>query len=159
MSNAVIRTIKRTIGKCSKNYLEGKITWASAKPHLEERGGVYGIAIKLDKSEVESFFGDYCDDRKKDLKFKDWKTIGNNYYPLYWGKDINLGFRLFEHMKSSKSTWTIQLDKKTYLIGKDLIYGAVLCSKPKENEKLLREKYPDIYKTKILSFPKAVNLT
>ena len=88
MSNAVIRTIKRTIGKCSKNYLEGKITWASAKPYLEERGGVYGIAIKLDKSEVESFFGDYCDDRKKDLKFKDWKTIGNNYYPLYWGKDI-----------------------------------------------------------------------
>lgn len=38
-------------------------------------------------------------------------------------------------MKSSKYSWTIQLNKKTYLIGKDLIYGAVICSNPKENEK------------------------
>ena len=150
MPNAVVLAIKRTIGKCNKNYLEGKIDWENGIPQLEERGGVYDIAIKLDKSEVESFFGAYCDDRKKDLKFKDWKTIGNNYYPLYWGKDINLGFRLFEHMKSSKYTWTIQLNKKPYLIGKDLIYGAVLCSNLKDNEKLLREKYPDIYKTRKL---------
>ncbi len=50
-------------------------------------------------------------------------------------------------MKSSKSTWTIQLDQKIYLKGKDLIYGAVLCSNPKKNEKLLRKTYPDIFKT------------
>ena len=150
MPNAVVLAIKRTIGKCNKNYLEGKIDWKKGIPQLEERGGVYGIAIKLTRKEAKNFFTDFCDKRKKILQFSDGRTIGNNYYALYWGKDINLGFRLFEHMKSSKSTWTIQLDKKTYLIGKDLIYGAVLCSNPKDNEKLLREKYPDIYKTERL---------
>ena len=93
-------------------------------------------------------------DEKKDLKFKEWKPLDDKgsekYYPLYWGKDINLGFRLFEHMKSSKSTESVQLDQRTDLIGRDIIYGAVFCSKNAENEKLLRQRYPDIFKTKKL---------
>ena len=151
MTNEVVKIIKKVITSSIKEYLEGSIKWSEDDlPNMEERGGVYGIAIKLTSEEAKVFFGDFCDKRKKNLKFKDWKSIGNNYYPLYWGKDSNLGFRLFEHMKSSKSSWTIQLDKKVYLKGKDLIYGAVLCSNPKENEKLLRQKFPDIYKTDIL---------
>lgn len=156
MANIVVDTIKKIVGADTKQYIEGTVQWENGnKPRLQERGGVYGIAIKLKKSEVKDFF-DKAVDAKKKMDFNDWKPLGDNkkanerYYPLYWGKDINLGFRLFEHMKSSKYSWTIQLDKKTYLIGKDLIYGAVLCSNPKENEKKLRDKYPDIFKTKKL---------
>ena len=150
MANEVVKIIKRLITSSVKEYLEGSIKWEDDLPKMEERGGVYGIAIKLSKDEVVDFFNNFRDERKKKMQVKDWKSIGNNYYPLYWGKDINLGFRLFEHMKSSKSSWTIQLDKKVYLKGKDLIYGAVLCSNSKENEKLLRQKFPDVYKTDIL---------
>ena len=154
MANIVVETIFKVVGSDNRSYIEGKVQWQeNGKPKLQERGGVYGIAIKLEDSEVKDFFSKHKDE-KKDLRVEEWKPLDDEgvekYYPLYWGKDINLGFRLFEHMKSSKSTWTIQLDKKTYLIGKDLIYGAVLCSNPKDNEKLLREKYPDIYKTEKL---------
>lgn len=151
MANVIVKTILQTIGSDKKYFLEGKIFYDNeGNCKMQERGGVYGIAVKLEEDEVESFFNEHRDERKKDLKYSDWKSIGNEYYPLYWGKDINLGFRLFEHMKSSKSTWTIQLNKKPYLIGKDLIYGVVLCSNTKDNEKLIRKKYPDIFKTRKL---------
>ncbi|MBE5745533.1 MAG: hypothetical protein E7355_05330 [Clostridiales bacterium] len=154
MANIVVDTIIKVVGADIRNYIEGKVQWQEGnKPKLQERGGVYGIAIKLATSEAEEFFLQHKDE-KKDLNFYDWIPLGEkgleNYYPLYWGKDINLGFRLFEHMKSSKSTASVQLDQRTDLIGRDIIYGAVFCSKNAENEKLLRQKYPDIFKTKKL---------
>lgn len=160
MANAVVNAIIKVIGADSRTYIEGKVDWQGNVPKLQERGGVYGIAIKLATTEAEAFFNKEKDERKKDLSFTNWKPIDDNdganerYYPLYWGKDINLGFRLFEHMKSSKTSASIQLDKRTNLFGKDIIYGAVLCANNLKNENKLREEYPDIYKTKPISTAK-----
>lgn len=152
MANAVVNTIVKVVGADIKYYIDGNVVWLENKPKLQERGGVYGIAIKLKVADAEDFFNQEKDKRKK-ISFSDWKPIDENdnaderYYPLYWGKDINLGFRLFEHMKSSKTSASIQLDKRTNLYGKDIIYGAVFCSNNEQNEKKLRAKYPDIFKT------------
>ena len=151
MANVIVKTILKTIGSDKKYFLEGKIFYDDeGNCKMQERGGVYGIAVKLEEDEVESFFNKHKDERKKDLKYSDWKNIGNGYYPLYWGKDINLGFRLFEHLKASKTLGTVQLNLKQFLKGKDVIYGAVFCSNNTKNEKKLRENYPDIFKTKKL---------
>ena len=154
MANIVVETIFKVVGSNNRNYIEGKVQWQeNGKPKLQERGGVYGIAIKLKDSEIKDFFSQHKDG-KKDLRVEEWKPLDDKtvekYYPLYWGRDINLGFRLFEHMKSSKSTASIQLDQKTDLLGRDIIYGAVFCYKNAENERLLHQNYPDILKTKKL---------
>ena len=154
MANIVVDTIIKVVGSDIKHYIEGKVLWQkNGKPKLQERGGVYGIAIKLKDDEAAKFFAKHKD-IKKNFEFEKWIPLsqdnGEKYYPLYWGKDINLGFRLFEHMKSSKSTASIQLDQKVDLFEKDIIYGAVFCSNNKENENLLHNQYPDIFKTKKL---------
>lgn len=151
MSNAVVNTIIKVVDADIKRYMEGKVQWGDdKKPKLQERGGVYGIAVKLDDNEVKGFFYEQKD-KKKNLELEDWKPLewkgSEKYYPLYWGKDINLGFRLFEHMKSSKTIASIQLDSKIDLCGRDVIYGAVFCNNNAKNERRLHEEYPDIYKT------------
>lgn len=141
--NQVVKALIRVAGDKYKNYLSGSLIFDNEKCQLEERGGVYGFAIKLTRDQVKDFLNSH-----KENKVTTWKTIGNGFYPLYWGKDINLGFRLYSHTKSRKTTWTLQLNERNYLICQDIIYGAILCSKPEEVEKQLRETYPDILKTK-----------
>ena len=47
-----------------------------------------------------------------------------------------------------KSTGTIQLNKIGCLIDKELIYGVYPCSGYEEKEELLRERFPDLLKTR-----------
>jgi hypothetical protein len=78
----------------------------------EPRGGVYGVAICLKtQEEKEDFFNKLKTSERKctDVSLDEWKSIGENYYPLYWGKDSNLGFRLFEHTKGKSSSVSIRL--------------------------------------------------
>jgi hypothetical protein len=145
MSNPVVEFIKETLKDSIVDCLSGTFTFKDNKCTLEERGGVYGIAIKLSTEKAKDFFDEH--NEKKSLKFKDWKSIGNNYYPLYWGKDSNLGFRLFDHTKSRDSTATAQLDSRHYLKSYTVIYGAMFCKDPKTSEKRLRTSKQDIFKT------------
>lgn len=147
--NIVVKTIIDTIGSAKRDYLEGEVKYDKGSCRLEDRGGVYGIAVKLDESEVETFFNNN-NKKGEEVKVNEWRTIGEGYYPLYWGKDINLGSRLFEHMKASNTVASIQLDKKwSLLCDKSVIYGAVMCVDRHNWERELRKKYPDIYKTEM----------
>ena len=57
MANIVVNTIIKVVGADTRSYIEGKVQWNEGdKPKLQERGGVYGIAIRLEDSEVEEFF-------------------------------------------------------------------------------------------------------
>lgn len=111
----------------------------------KDRGGVYGFAIRLENEEKKiEFFNQIINSRKHNVfEVGEWKSIGNNYYPLYWGKDSNLGFRLFEHMKKSKSSASIDLSDKIFL-GQDIIYGAILCKDNKIVEKNLHKDFKDL---------------
>lgn len=112
----------------------------------DKRGGVYGFAIKLEDNEVDNFFENRDN---TNIKRVDWKTIGNRYYPLYWGKDINLGSRLHAHTKSQKDTYSIQLNNREFLKGKEIIFGAILCANKGEIEKRLKRRFPDVLMTKV----------
>ena len=148
MANVVVEVIKEVVGVDVKNHLEGKIEWKDGCPKLQERGGVYGFAIELTSEEKEKFFN-IIDNKNKKPSLRQWKSLKDtDFYPLYWGKDENLGHRLFEHTKSSKTVGTIQLDSMIDLFkNKTIIYGAVFCSNKEENEKKLIKNYPCILKT------------
>lgn len=150
MENKIVETIKSIAGKRVKANIQGTLKFNNdGKCELEERGGVYGFAVKLEQNEIKDFFEKHCDPRRLRNNSKtwvDWCCLGDGFYPLYWGCDINLGSRLREHTKASRTVGSIQLDRKEYLHGREVIYGAVFCSDRKGVEKELREKYLDIYK-------------
>ena len=106
---------------------------------------------KFHKYYFKYFFQKY--NEKDIITFEEWKSIGDYYYPLYWGKDSNLGFRLFSHIHTRDSLGTLQLDSRQYLNqyfdkGK-IIYGAVLCNKISCCETELRNTFPDIFITHV----------
>ena len=148
MANIVVKTIKKVVKEDVRDYLEGEVSKCGTQGCVlsNERGGVYGFAIKLTEEEKKDVFNEF-NGKKYAKTVEEWKTIGDDFYPLYWGKDINLGFRLREHTISNKSVRSIQLNEKVFLRGKEVLYGAVICAKREDNEKKMREQYPDILKT------------
>lgn len=134
-------------------FMEGEVNNPGTKnASLSIRvGSVYGIFIQLKNDEYETFTNQIKD---KDYINKDnlphWKPIKDDYYPLYWGASQELGYRLFEHTKSRKSTYTLQMDAREELRGRKLIYGTILCDKYVHAENELHKKYPDIYNNKKL---------
>ena len=120
MDNAITLLMKRLIKDDYLDCLAGTITFSDDGCKLEERGGVYGIAVELADDEKKDFFEKH--NRNSSLSFNEWKPIDGNIYPLYWGKDSNLGFRLYDHMKSRKSTATLQLNSRKYLNSRKVIY-------------------------------------
>lgn len=147
--NAVVSLIEKVVGTDKIEYISGEIINCGTKDCLLAgiRGAVYGIAIKLKRDEVEIFFNKV--NEKNDLTCDNWKSIGDDFYPLYWGKDINMGIRLYSHTKTMKSTGTLQLNvvNKSFQ-GREIIYGAMPCINYEENEDKLHKRYPDILKTK-----------
>ena len=150
MENIIVETIKRIAAQRVKIIIQGTVKFnQDGKCELEDRGGVYGFAVKLEQNEIKDFFEKHCDPRRlrnNSKTWADWCCLGDGFYPLYWGCDINLGSRLREHTKASRTVGSIQLDRKEYLHGREVIYGAVFCSDRNGVEKELREIYFDIYK-------------
>lgn len=145
--NKVVEVLEKYIGTENRNFLNGKITKVGTNDcKLSEDGGsVYGIAVRLENNEIEEFFKKH---NEKKIRYENWKSIGDNFYPLYWGKDKNIGSRLVAHTKSYDGTGSLQLNKAVDFKDRECIYGAVLCLKSAEIEKKLHSDYPDILKTK-----------
>lgn len=144
--NKVVEILLKEVGTDHLQFISGEISNPGEKGCglTDERGSVYGIAVELLPKDKEDFLKNNND---KNVSKEKWISIGDNYYPLYWGKDINMGARLHSHTKTSESTGTIYLNQRSGLIKKNVIYGAVPCSNYADVEKRLHEKYPDIYKT------------
>ncbi len=151
--NEVVKAIRSVIKEDKRDCMFGEYKFANGEVEIEpkDRGGVYGIAIKREEGESQEELYKFV--HKSNGKFtktkaKDWKALDaeQKYYPLYWGKDINLGYRLFAHTKSSESTGTVQLATRG-LDEHTVIFGAVFCANKEDNEKNLKDKYPVILKT------------
>lgn len=114
------------------------------------RGGIYGIAILLENDDRKRDFFDRISSERKNCRIKkveEWKPIGQNYYPLYWGSDCNLGFRLFEHTKNNKTSSSIDLSDLIFRNEK-IIYGAILCKERQRVENLLHKNFTDLLRNK-----------
>lgn len=153
MSNKVVETMRVILSGQVFDCLAGTINYNQESLSLGSRGGVYGIAIKLKENEKVIFFNNYNEKKigRNKVILDEWVSIGDDYYPLYWGKDSNLGFRLFSHIHTRESTGTLQLDSREflqrYIKENKIIYGAVLCNNISGCEEILRNEYPDIFRT------------
>ncbi len=153
--NQVIKVLSDIAKDNKVTYISGTIEDCGTNncKLSSERGGVYGIAVKLntDEEKKELYNALNNDATHKTKKFPksidDWKTIGDDCYPLYWGKDQKLGSRLYDHTKKHSGKYTLQLDSLGILKGKTVIYGAILCLNKKTVERKLHVEYPDVLKT------------
>ena len=59
MSNKVVETMRAILSSQIVNCLAGTINSNQENLSLGSRGGVYGIAIKLEEDEKEKFFNNY----------------------------------------------------------------------------------------------------
>ena len=150
--NVVIETLETMAGTDKVEFISGEILNVSTKKcRLSHgRGSLYGIAIKLTDEEDKQLIFNSVDEKSRRIKnIDDWKTIGNGFYPLYWGKDINMGMRLHSHTKTMPSTGTLQLDAVSPAFkGHEIIYGALPCVNYEAQEKKLHSEYIDLMKTK-----------
>ena len=146
--NKVVEILLKEVGTDHLQFISGEILSPGKKECCltKGRGSVYGVAMKLSLEEKDEFFNKHNENLTGSSC--NWISIGDDYYPLYWGKDINMGARLHSHTKASKSTGTIRLNKRKELRGKTVIFGAVPCSNYTEIEKRLHQNYPCIYKTR-----------
>lgn len=149
--NVVVDILEKIIGTDRVEFISGEILDVSTKDCKlsEYRGSVYGIAIEI-KSDKDrkKIFNSIEQSQRRLTKENDWKEIANGYYPLYWGKDINMGIRLHSHTKSMNSTGTLQLNNAPKAL-KDhqIIYGAITCINYEKHEKELHDRYKDLMKT------------
>ncbi len=111
----------------------------------EDIGTIYGFAVRLDKSEVEDFFNKY-NQQNYITEYTEWKSIGNNFYPLYWGEAKEGVARVDSHLKAHTGKGSIQLNIRTELKNKEVIYGLIQVKNRLVNEDNIRKEYPDIYK-------------
>lgn len=151
--NKVIEKLEEIIGSDATTFVCGSIIDSGTErcSLTEHCGSVYGIAIKLDnESEKKLLFDAVKDnkDAKENFEINNWKTIGDNFYPLYWGKDEYMGSRLTAHTKKRDTTGVIQLPNKKYLQNKTIIYGVVECTNYDKHEKTIIEEFPCIFKVK-----------
>lgn len=149
--NCVVKILESCMAAEKTDFLSGRIiNVGTDECKLSgERGSVYGIAVKINSKKDKKMIWDTYNGKNERLQ--EWKSIEDNFYPLYWGKDTNMGSRLHAHTKKYSSTGSLQLcDKKYEVLSKfEIIYGAILCSQSNEIEKQLHKKYPDMLAEKM----------
>lgn len=157
--NIIVRTIENIIGIDKIEYISGdveKIGTHDCKLS-NDRGCVYGFAVLIPTKDVYTVFQYFANNKilherfyngKKPKDYSEWKPLDGSYYPLYWGKDKNMGLRLAAHTKSIKSTHTLQFCNIDILKEYRVIYGAISCLNCESNEDMLHKTFPDVLKTR-----------
>lgn len=153
--NLVIKIMRKKIGSDETSFVCGDVLAPGTNDcsTSDDCGSVYGFAIKINslKHKKEVFdAAQKAQDIQDDLTLQKWHTIGDHFYPLYWGKDKYMGSRITAHTKEYKGTRSIQLNAKTYLAGETIIFGVIQCSNCEKHESEIRNAYKDILKNKEL---------
>lgn len=112
---------------------------------------VYGFAIVIaSRRDKEDLYNKIVAELGGSIvkSWKEWKPIGVSkglkYYPLYWGKSKANGGRLLSHVHCWIGQGSKHLQDIKALVGREIIYGSVLCRDYSTFENKLHRDFPDI---------------
>ncbi|CAK2832610.1 conserved hypothetical protein [Vibrio crassostreae] len=111
------------------NSIFGEICLDDVKPIKQSSGAVYGILVESETPINKSL--------------KPIPNI-NNFYPVYWGKDIAPVSRMKAHVQNHQGTGNANLSAITELKGKKIIYGAIMVSDYEKFESHLHASFPPL---------------
>lgn len=101
-------------------------------------GSVYGFfAIKTESSSVSDLFAEVG---KTAMPLNNEGSI----YPLYWGRDINPGSRIADHVRPRTKTGNAELEKIDALRQFRVIFGIVYVSRYQDFENELHSDFPPL---------------
>lgn len=111
-------------------------------------GAVYGFGVCLDNKEKLVLFEEAQDRRMTRLaKLEDFKPIEGALYPIYWGKDKQLGARPHQHLNDPSGTGSTRLSTFSSLNGKALVCAVLVVPDYAEAEGILQQAFPGLLKT------------
>ncbi|MGN0744023.1 MAG: hypothetical protein ACI4MZ_01935 [Christensenellales bacterium] len=139
--NIVVKKLIEVVGTDKIEYISGIINSVGSKECAlsDTRGSVYGIAIKLENESDKTAAFLVAAGHRKIQNINEWEPIKDNWYPLYWGKDKNMGARLTSHCHALTSTATLQLCN--IALKGEIIYGALPCVNYDTHEKTLISRF------------------
>ena len=119
-------------------------------------GAVYGYFVRLEPDELKALRKEAEEKKSSAIdRAKEFESLYDNVYPLYWGKDESLGSRINAHLRNpggknegKKGTGLIRLCAYKALKGKDIAVFSICVSNYAAFEVHLRAHFPDLLKTK-----------
>jgi hypothetical protein len=125
----------------------GEFVLSTVKPILFP-GAVYGFAVRLSEIEREAFLVEAV--ARGLSRFTDvskFVPILEDLYPIYWGKDKQLGARPHQHLRNPVKTGAIRLSTYEALVGKTLACASLVVSDNSTAEIILQRAFPGLLKT------------
>lgn len=125
----------------------GEFIISSEKPTLFP-GAVYGFAVRLSEIEREALLVEAVArglSRLTDIS--KFVPMSENLYPVYWGKDKQLGARPHQHLGDPVKTGAIRLSTYSALKGKTLACASLVVSDYSTAELILQRAFPCLLKT------------
>ena len=124
----------------------GEFTLPALKPTLFP-GAVYGFAVHLNKNDLKSLFEEaQARGLSRIAKLENIHPIEGTLYPLYWGKDKQLGARPYQHLNDPTKTGAIRLSTYKSLSGKAIFCATLVVSDYVAAEGIIQKAYPDMLK-------------
>lgn len=115
------------------------------------KGTVYGFIVQLSRKELLNL----TDEAKemgtlKNENLFNTKPIFENFYVLYWGKNLDVYGRINAHLNGHKGgNSNLHLKDYENLAEKKILYGTIYVDDNKKLEDFLIENYPPLLKTKV----------
>lgn len=131
MTNEVVdflKTFAAAEGHEVFDAIFGSISIGARYPITQSSGSVYGIWVQSDLPPTETI--------ASIPGFENW-------YPVYWGKDISPVSRMKAHVQGHKNG-NIALPTVIEVQNKNLIFGAILVARYRDFEKLLHQRFPPL---------------
>ena len=120
---------------------------ATNKPTLFP-GAVYGFAVRLSEEERVALFSEANGRGLSQLaEISSFKPIEDDLYPIYWGKDKQLGSRLHQHLNNPTGTGAIRLSTYRALSGKVLACATLVVPDFEVAESIIQNAFPHLLKT------------
>lgn len=111
-------------------------------------GAVYGFAAKLSKRDLRALFHEAAHrGLARPSTLESIKPIEGELYPLYWGKDKQIGARPYQHLNNPVGTGAIRLSTYQSLLGKPIACATLVVSDYVAAERAIQKAFPDILKT------------
>lgn len=154
-SHICLLAVMRQVLRCAEIAevpAAGEFTLPGVSPILFP-GAVYGFAVRLTEEQARDLFEEAKERGLNRLpKLEDFRPIEGDLYPLYWGKDKQLGARPHQHLQDPTKTGSVRLSTYKSLAHRKIACVSLTVDDFEAAERALQTAFPDLLKTTTSSF-------
>jgi hypothetical protein len=127
----------------------GDITFNSSNNTFEivlNAGNIYGILVQLDPKYKNLLWNEVASKTKiKDIN--NFIPVFDDWFPLYWGKDVQGAQRVYAHIKGHKNNGNINMPLYSTLKKVNILYGSITVDNYVMFEKVIMNQFAPLLGT------------